>query len=81
MTMKPVARIHTHWQVAQYSCTSQNLPKSMVAPTLTEKKKKKHGHTTMAIRNAGDIADMKVITLNKLSGKRTVKCLETPHYA
>ncbi len=36
---------------------------------------------TMAIRNAGLSANMKVITLNKLFGKRTVKCLEIPHYA
>jgi len=36
---------------------------------------------TMAIRNAGESADMKVITLNKLFGKQTVKCPEIPHYA
>ena len=29
--------IHTHWQVAQSLLASQNLPKSMAAPTLTEK--------------------------------------------
>jgi hypothetical protein len=75
----PTLRIHTHLQVAQSSRTNQNLPKSMVAPPLT--KKKKHGHTTMAIRNAGESANMKVITLNKLSAKRKVKCLEIPHYA
>ena len=44
-------------------------------------KKKKYDRTTMAIRNAGESADMKVITLNKFFGKRTVKCLEIPHYA
>jgi hypothetical protein len=32
--MKPTLRIHTHWQVAQSKPTSQNLPKSMAAPTL-----------------------------------------------
>jgi hypothetical protein len=37
--------------------------------------------TTLAIRNAGESADMKAIILNKLFGKRTVKCLEIPHYA
>jgi len=79
--MKPAARIHTHWQVAQSRPASQNLPKSMAAPTLTEKKMKKHGHTTLAIRNAGESADIKVITLSKLFGRRTVKCLENPHYA
>jgi len=39
---------HTHRQVAQNSRASQNLPKSMVAPTLTEKKMKKHRHTTLS---------------------------------
>ena len=45
------------------------------------RRKTKHESTTLAIRNAGKSADMKVITLNKLSSKRTVKCLEIPHYA
>jgi len=35
----------------------------------------------MAIRNADESADMKVITLNKLTTRRKVKCLEIPHYA
>ncbi len=35
----------------------------------------------MAIRNAGENADMKVITLNKLTANRKVKCPKTPHYA
>jgi hypothetical protein len=43
--------------------------------------KKKYDRTTMAIRNAGESAHMKVITLNKLTAKRKVKCLENPHYA
>jgi len=45
------------------------------------KRKIKHDCPTMAIRNAGESADMKVITLNKLTAKRKVKCLEIPHYA
>jgi len=45
------------------------------------RRKIKHESTTMAIRNAGESTDMKVITLNKLFGRRTVKCLEIPHYA
>lgn len=36
---------------------------------------------TMAIRNTGENADMKVTTLNKLTAKRRVKYLEIPHYA
>ncbi len=47
----------------------------------TDEEKIKHESTTMAIRNAGESADMKVITFNKHIGKRTVKCLEIPHYA
>jgi len=35
----------------------------------------------MAIHNAGESADMKVIAFNKLTTKRKVKCLENPHYA
>ena len=77
----PTLRIHTHWQVAQSRPASQNLPKSMAAPTHGQKEKIKHGHTTMAIRNAGESADMKAITLNKLTAKRKVKCLVIPHYA
>ena len=42
---------------------------------------KKHESTTMAIRNAGESADMKVITLNKPSAKLKGKHLEIPHYA
>ena len=44
-------------------------------------KKKKSQQVTMAIRNAGLSADIKAITLNKLTAKRKVKCLEIPHYA
>lgn len=36
---------------------------------------------TLAIRNAGESADMKIFTLNKLTAKRKVQCLEIPHYA
>lgn len=63
--------MHTHWQVAQSSRTSQNLPENMDGLTLTEKKMKKHGHTTLAIRNACGSADIKVTTLNNLIGKLT----------
>ncbi len=45
------------------------------------KRKIKHDCPTMAIRNAGESADMKLITLNKLSAKLKGKCLEIPHYA
>jgi hypothetical protein len=44
-------------------------------------KEKKGEGITMAIRNAGFGAKLKVKTFNKLIGNRTVKCLEFPHYA
>jgi hypothetical protein len=34
---------------------------------------------TMAILDAGESAEMKVFTLNKLTAKRIVKCLKIPH--
>ena len=54
--------------------------KSFLANAKT-RPKKKYDRTTMAIRNAGESADMKLITLNKLTANRKVKCLEIPHYA
>jgi hypothetical protein len=67
MKNSPTLRIHAHWQVAQTSRTSQNLPKSMAAPTLTEKKMKKHGHTTLCISNSGFNANLKRKTINQRS--------------
>ncbi|GGF48139.1 hypothetical protein GCM10011339_40890 [Echinicola rosea] len=56
--------------------------KCFVKKTTDEKvENKKHDTPTMAIRNAGESADMKAFTLIKLYGRRTVKCLEIPHYA
>ena len=46
-----------------------------------QRENKKHIPPTLAIRNAGESADMKVITLNKLYGKSKVKCLEIPYYS
>ena len=57
------------------------IAKEYVIANADGQKKKKYGRTTMATRNAGESADMKVITLNKFLGKRTVKCLEILHYA
>ena len=76
----PTLQSHTHCQAAQAKRTSQSLSKSVSFPT-HGRKKIKHDCTTMAIRNAGESADMKVITLNKPYGRRTVKRLKIPHYA
>jgi hypothetical protein len=51
--MKPTFRIHTHWQVAQSSRTSQNLPKSMAAPTHGRRKSTSIQHCIRAI--AGEV--------------------------
>lgn len=72
---------------AIHICNSQQptrkpkIAKEYVFANADRRPKKKYDRTTMAIRNAGESADMKVITLNKIFGKRTVKCLEIPHYA
>ncbi|MCK9450278.1 MAG: hypothetical protein M0Q90_01135 [Bacteroidales bacterium] len=57
------------------------LAKEYVFSNADRRPKKKYDRTTMAIRNAGERADMKVITLNKRSAKLKGKCLEIPHYA
>lgn len=73
---------HTQCQAAQSPSLIQSLSISVSVSTLTNRRtKKKYDCPTMAIRNAGESADMKVITLNKFFGKRTVKYLEIPHYA
>jgi hypothetical protein len=71
---------HTHCQAAQSQRTSQSLSKSVSEPTHGQKKRK-YDCPTMAIRNAGYSADIKVITFNKLPAKLKGKCLEIPHYA
>jgi hypothetical protein len=57
------------------------LAKEYVFANADRRTKKKYDCPTMAIRNAVESADMKVITLNKLTAKLKVKCLEIPHYA
>jgi len=57
------------------------LAKEYVFANADRQTKKKYDCPTMAIRNAGDCAEMKVIILNKLNAKRKGKCFEIPHYA
>jgi len=57
------------------------IAKEYVFANANRRTKKKYDCPTMAIRNAGESADIKVIILNKLTAKRKVKCLEIPHYA
>jgi len=76
----PTLQSNTHCQAIQTNRTCQSLSISLSFST-HGRKKRKHDCTTMAIHNAGESADMKIITLNKLTAKRKVKCLEYQHYA
>lgn len=80
MKNKPALNSHTHCQAAQTNRTSQSLSISVSEPTHGQKKRK-YDCPTMAIRNAGESADIKVFTSNKLIAKRKAKCFEIPHYA
>jgi hypothetical protein len=62
----PTLNSHTHCQAAQAKRPSHSLSKSVSEPT-HGRKKRKYDCPTMAIRNAGESADMKVSTLNKLT--------------
>lgn len=57
------------------------LAKEYVFANSERRTEKKYDCPTMAIRNAGESAEIKVITFNKLTAKRKVKYLEIPHYA
>lgn len=65
---------HTHWQDAQSLPASQNLPKSMAAPTQGRRKSTGIQHCIRAI--AGKGGKIKVCTFNKLWWWRTGNRLE-----
>jgi uncharacterized membrane protein len=75
-TLKAIHICNSHQPTLQ-----PKIAKEYVFANADRQEKIKYDRTTMAIRNAGESADMKAITLNKLFGKRTVKRLENPHYA
>jgi len=75
----PTLRIHTHWQVAKSLPTSQNLPKSMAAPSHGQTADRKHGHTTSCIVHLANSANFKGVTSNKLCSGSTGLCLESPN--
>ena len=80
MTIKPTLKA-IHICNSHHPTLQPKIAKEYVFANADRQTKKKYDCPTMAIRNAGESADMKVITLNKLTAKRKVKCLETPHYA
>jgi len=75
-TLKAIHICNSHQPTLQ-----PKIAKEYVFANADRRTKKKYDRTTMAIRNAGESADIKVITLNKPTDKRTVKCFEIPHYA
>ena len=75
-TLKAIHICNSHQPTLQ-----PKIAKEYVFANADRRPKKNTERTTMAIRNAGESADMKVITINELIGKRKVKCLENPHYA
>lgn len=75
-TLKAIHICNSHKPMLQ-----PKIAKEYVFANADRQKNKKYDRTTLAIRNAGESADIKLFTLNKLFGKWTVKCLEIPHYA
>ncbi len=73
--MKPTLRIHTHWQVAQSSRTSQNLPKSMAAPTQGRRKSTGIQHCIRAI--AGKVVKSRSLHLINFCGGGQVIALKS----
>jgi len=69
--------------------TSQNLSISMSLPTLNEMLTKFKGiegmnkaqGTTKAIRNAGKVLNISVVSINEISSKLKVWYFKIPHYA
>ncbi len=75
-TLKAIHICNSHQPTLQ-----PKIAKEYVFANADSRTKKKYDCPTLAIRNAGEIADIKVITFNKLSAKLKGKCLIIPHYA
>jgi hypothetical protein len=73
--MKPAACIHTHWQVPQSLPTSQNLPKSMAAPTHGRKESTGIQHCIKAI--AGEVVKLRSVHLINFGGGGQVIALKS----
>lgn len=66
---------HTHWQVAQSSRTSQNLPKSMAAPTHRQKESTGIQHCIKAI--ACEVVKTRSVHLRNFGGGGQVIALKS----
>ena len=76
----PTLQSHTHCQAAQCSRAIQSLSKSVSEPP-HGRQKRKHDCTTMAIRNAGFGAKLKVIAINKICSRLKGLWVQIPHSA
>ncbi len=75
------AKSHTHLQFAPAKLKPK-IAKEYVFANADRRTKKKYDCPTMAIRNAGESADMKVSTLrNQIGLKLESKGLEVPYHA
>ena len=75
-TLKAIHICNSHQPTLQ-----PKIAKEYVFANADRQTNKKYDCPTMAIHNAGESGDMKVITLNKLTAERKVKCILIPHYA
>jgi len=75
MTSKPTLSIHTHWQVTQSRPASQNLPKSMAAPTHGRKESTGTQHCIRAI--AGEVVKSRSVHLINFCGGGRVIALKS----
>lgn len=73
--MNPALRIHTHWQVAQSSRASLNLPKSMAAQTHGRKESTGIQHCIKAI--AGELVKSRSVHLINFGGGGKVIALKS----
>ena len=72
---------HTHWQVAQADTQTKTYQRVCLPNADKKEKNKKHERPTKAIRNAGKMLNMHVITINKISGNLKNNRFKIPHYA
>ncbi len=79
--IKVVVKKPTHKAIHIGKSHQPKLAKEYVFANADRRTKKKYDCPTLAIRNAGESADMKVITLNKLTVKRKSKCFEIAYFS
>ena len=77
----PSLNIHTYCQVAHADPLTETCQKVWLFLRTEKRIKKKHGHTTKAIRNLGKVLILMFLALNKISRKLKINSLKIPNYA